>query len=231
MTLLDLYEPLFQYVCMLNRIARGTVPETIEYEALRSEIAAMLSTVDKEAGAEPLLALQAKKLRMPILFFIDSIIAESKLQCAAKWHMNRLAYAENELAGDEKFFDCLEETLQDPSPEATERLIIFYVCMGLGFVGWYASQHEYLRRKMETIAKRISGSVDIENISRICPEAYKYLDTRNLIEPPSSKIGAIALAFLALTLLACAINFYLFKIGSQGLTDSLTEILRHDLMR
>jgi type VI protein secretion system component VasF len=145
--------------------------------------------------------------------------------------MNRLAYAENELAGDEKFFDCLEETLQDPSPEATERLIIFYVCMGLGFVGWYASQHEYLRRKMETIAKRISGSVDIENISRICPEAYKYLDTRNLIEPPSSKVGAIALAFLALTLLVCAINFYLFKIGSQGLTDSLTEILRHDLMR
>lgn len=231
MTLLDLYEPLFQYVCMLNRIARGKVPESIECDALRKEITALIDSLDQSAQAYPLLAMQAKKLRMPILFFVDSIIAESKLQCAPQWHMNRLAYAENELAGDEKFFDCVEEALADPSPEATERLVFFYVCMGLGFVGWYGGQPEYLRRKMETIAKRISDSVDIADIRRICPEAYQYLDTRNLIEPPSSKIGAMLIAFLALSLIVFAVNFYLFKIGSIGLTESLREILRHDLMQ
>jgi hypothetical protein len=61
------------------------------------------------------------------------------------------------------------------------------------------------------------------------PEAYQYLDTRNLIEKPTIKIGAIALIFLALCLVVLAVNLYLFKIGSVGLAQSLHEILRHDL--
>ena len=147
-----------------------------------------------------------------------------------EWHKNRIAYARNELAGDEKFFDLLDETMNDPSPEASERLVIFYICLGLGFTGWYANQPEYLRRKMETMAKRL-GVADLERAARICPEAYKHLDTRNLIEQPSAKIGALALAFLALSIVALAVNFYLFRIGLLGLTDSLEEILRHDLMK
>ena len=67
--------------------------------------------------------------------------------------------------------------------------------------------------------------------ARICPEAYQYLDTRNLIEKPTIKIGAIALIFLALCLVVLAVNFYLFKTGSVGLAQSLHEILRHDLGR
>jgi type VI secretion system protein ImpK len=229
-TLLDLYEPLFQYICILNRITRKGSNEAIEYESLRAEIISLLDSINKRAQSEPLLALQAKKLEMPIMFFVDSIIAESDLRCAAEWHKNRIAYAHNELAGDEKFFDLLDETLNDPSPEATERLTIYFICVGLGFTGWYASQPEYLRRKMETIAKRI-GIEDLERVAHICPEAYQYLDSRNLIEPASSKIGAIALAFLALSLVALAVNFYLFRIGLVGLIESLQEILRHDLMK
>ena len=197
---------------------------------LRPEIIALLEGINKRAQAEPLLALQAGKLEMPITFFVDSIIAESNLRCAGQWHKERLAYDRNELAGDEKFFDLLDETLNDPSPEATERLVIFYVCLGLGFTGWYANQPEYLRRKMETIAKRI-GVEGLERVAHICPEAYKYVDSRNLIEAASSKIGAIAVAFLALTLVALAVNFYLFRVGLVGLTESLEEILRHDLMK
>ena len=144
MTLFDLYEPLFQYICILNRIARKGSNEAIELATLRPEIIALLEGINKRAQAEPLLALQAGKLEMPITFFVDSIIAESNLRCAGQWHKERLAYAQNELAGDEKFFDLLDETLNDPSPEATERLVIFYVCLGLGFTGWYANQPEYL---------------------------------------------------------------------------------------
>lgn len=230
MTLVDLYEPLFQYVCMLNRIGGKGSNEAIEFNSLRAEMVSVLDSINKLAQGDPLLALQAKKLEMPIIFFVDSIIAESNLRCAPQWHKDRIAYSRNELAGDEKFFDLLDEAMSDPSPEATERLIILYICMGLGFTGWYASQPEYLRRKMETLAKRI-GVAGLERAGRICPEAYKHLDARNLIEPPSSKIGAMALAFLALSIVALAVNFYLFRIGLLGLTDSLQEILRHDLMK
>ena len=228
MTLLDLYEPLFQYVCMLSRIARSG-NECIEYTALRQVIASMLATTQQQAQPDPLLALQAQKLELPIIFFVDSMIAESSLQCASEWHRNRLAYAQNELAGDEKFFDFLDETLADASAQATERLVIFFVCLGLGFTGWYATQPEYLRKKMETVAKRIAGTMDHEHAQRICPEAYQYLDPRNLIDPPSTKIGAIALAFLALCIVVIAVNFYLYLAGSKAFRLSLDEIIKHDL--
>jgi len=230
-TLLDLYEPLFQYICMLSRIAGKPGGEKIEFNALRGTIRGHLESITRNAQANPLLAQQVKKLEMAIIFFVDSMIAESKLACAAQWHQNRLAYEKDELAGDEKFFDLLDEDLNDPSKEATERLVIFYVCLGLGFTGWYATQPEYLRKKMETIAKRISGAMEPDPAARICPEAYQYLDTRNLIERPTIKIGAIALVFLALCLIVLAVNLYLFKTGPVGLAQSLQEILRHDLGR
>jgi type VI secretion system protein ImpK len=216
---------------MLSRIARKAGGEKMELNSLRATIQAHLESINKNAQANPLLALQVKKLEMPIIFFADSMIAESRLSCAAQWHQDRLAYKQNELAGDEKFFDFLDETLNDPSPEATERLVIYYVCLGIGFTGWYATQPEYLRKKMETIARRIAGTMEPDPAARICPEAYQYLDTRNLIEKPTIKIGAIAVIFLALCLVVLAVNFYLFKVGSVGFAQSLHEILRHDLGR
>ena len=199
---------------MLSRITRKAGGEKIEFNALRGTIRGHLESITRNAQANPLLALQVKKLEMATIFFVDSMIAESKLTCAAQWHQNRLAYEKDELAGDEKFFDFLDENLNDSSKEATERLVIFYVCMGL-----------------ETIAKRISDAMEPDPAARICPEAYQYLDTRNLIEKPTIKIGAIALIFLALCLVVLAVNFYLFKVGSVGLAQSLHEILRHDLSR
>ena len=230
-TLPDLYEPLFEYICVLSRIAGKPGGEKIEFNALMGTIQGHLESITRNAQANTLLALQVKKLEMATIFFVDSMIAESKLPCAAQWHQNRLAYEKDELAGDEKFFDFLDENLNDPSQEATERLVILYVCLGLGFTGWYASQPEYLRKKMETITKRISGAMEPDPAARICPEAYQYLDTRNLIERPTIKIGAIALIFLALSLIVLAVNIYLFKTGSVGLAQSLQEILRHDLGR
>jgi type IV/VI secretion system ImpK/VasF family protein len=230
-TLPDLYEPLFEYICVLSRIAGKPGGEKIEFNALRGTIQGHLESITRNAQANTLLALQVKKLEMATIFFVDSMIAESKLPCAAQWHQNRLAYEKDELAGDEKFFDFLDENLNDQSQEATERLVIFYVCLGLGFTGWYASQPEYLRKKMENIAKRISGAMEPDPAARICPEAYQYLDTRNLIERPTIKIGAIALVFLALCLIVLAVNLYLFKTGSVGLAQSLQEILRHDLAK
>src|SRR5439155_21688360 len=117
----------------------------------------------------------------------------------------------------------------DSSPAANERVVILWVCMGVRFTGSYATQPEHVRKKMETIARRSAGAMEPDPGQRICPEAYQYLDTRNLIEEPTIKIGAIVLIFLALCLVVLAVNFYLFKIGSVGLAQSLHEILRHNL--
>src|SRR5579859_830230 len=141
MTLLQLTEPLFQYVCRLNRIARRgsgqkssgdttfvtlsreaaataapMVPPrgaNLDYTVARSEIKALLEDMMSRAATDLRLSMQARKVELPLIFFVDSMIAESRLPFAAEWNQNRLAYDRQELAGDEKFFDLLDETLKE----------------------------------------------------------------------------------------------------------------------
>jgi type VI protein secretion system component VasF len=226
MTLLELCEPLFKKVCLLNRLARkgASLSTAIDPEKLRLEIKELFSDIQKQAGTKPGLAPQWQKLELPMIFFVDSMIAECGLAISANWNRNRLAYEQKELAGDEKFFDLLDDTLKDPSEEATERLQIFYTCLGLGFTGWYAGQNEYLRGKMLDISNRISSALDTNQNTRICPEAYTGVDTRDLVQQPGLGIGAIAAIFLGLCFIVLSVETYLFRAASLSLLESVAAI-------
>ena len=226
MALLELCEPLFQYVCRLNRA--GQKGAQVDYTSSRAEIKSLLDQVRSRGASDPRTKESSKYMELPLTFFVDSMIAESKLPFAAQWNKNRLAYEKNELAGDEKFFDLLEETIRDTSDEGTEKLSVFYTCIGLGFCGWYLGQPEYLRKKMLEIAPRIRQLVDSDQSAKLCPEAYEHTDTRDLIEPPARKIGAIAIAFVVLAITTLVANYYLFKKASEQLTDSLHQIVEQD---
>src|SRR4051812_17133233 len=132
--LLELYEDLFQYICRLNRVSRTDAAP--EYARIRSEIETLLSDAVRNASSDVRVLNQAKKLELPMVFFVDNIICTSRLKFAPQWAENRLAKQKyNELAGDERYFDFLESDLTDTSDEAAERLAVFYVCFGLGFMG------------------------------------------------------------------------------------------------
>ena len=138
MTLLQLTEPLFQYMCRLNRLSRRSgspkagghdtsfvalsreaaqtaaplVPArgaNLDYTVARSEIKAIFEDMMAKAASEVRLSQQARKVELPLIFFVDSMISESNLSFAAEWNQNRLAFDRQELAGDEKFFDLLED--------------------------------------------------------------------------------------------------------------------------
>jgi type VI secretion system protein ImpK len=226
MTLLELCEPVFKKVCLLNRLARegASLSTAIDSDRLRLEIKELFSDIQKRASATPGLAAQWQKLELPMIFFVDSMIAECGLSISATWNRNRIAYEQKELAGDEKFFDLLDDTLKDPSQEATERLQIFYTCLGLGFTGWYAGQNEYLRGKMLDISHRIGSVIEASQSTRICPEAYTGVDTRDLVQQPGLGIGAIAVIFLGLCFIVFSVETYLFRAASLSLLDSLAAI-------
>ena len=228
MTILEVCEPLFKKVCLLNRLGRKGGGAS-DYDKLRLEIEEMFKEMERVAGNEPLLRAQWQKLEFPLIFFVDSMIAESGLPVSAQWHQHRLAYDRKELAGDEKFFDFLDETLNDSSDEAAERLLVFYTCIGLGFTGWYASQPEYLRGKMLDISQRIRSAMETNRTARICPEAYEHVDTRDLVQPP--KLGGIAVIFVGLCLIVLTVEIYLFREASLSLTDSLTAISSQEISK
>jgi type VI secretion system protein ImpK len=247
MTLLELTEPLFQYMCRLNRLARksgagssgetaiftrsGGAPRTVslDYGVVRSEVKALLEDMQQKAEKDFKLNSQFKKVELPLLFFVDSLIAESTLPFAAQWNQKRLAYDRNELAGDEKFFDLCEEELKDPSEEASERLAVYYTCVGLGFTGIYFKQPELLRKTMLTIGPRIRRWLDADETARMCVEAYEAVDTRDLTEPPSRKLFVVGIIFISFTVAALASYIFLYRSSSNALNASLDRIVQHDL--
>ena len=131
------------------------------------------------------------------------------------------------MAGDEKFFDLLEENLKDKSPSANDRLAVFYTCLGLGFSGWYTGQPEYLRRKMKELAARLHAAGIFVETERICPDAYEKVDTRDLVEPPGTKLIGIAIALLGLIIVLFFAYGILYRDSAAKLTDALKNTIKN----
>jgi type VI protein secretion system component VasF len=220
--LLDLCEPVFQAVCRYNRTARNG--SAIEYSVLRAEVTDLLEKNADKARADIALAEQYRQVELPLMFFIDSMISEGSLSCAQEWNSHRLAFERNELAGDEKFFDLLEATIQDTKPGADERLAVFYTCIGMGFTGWYSGQPEFLRKKMLELAPRIKSFVDLDETAFITPDTYKYTNTANLPLPMAASLVPLLIVLIGLFILVVAANIVSFHQASSELVGALDTL-------
>jgi type IV/VI secretion system ImpK/VasF family protein len=223
MKLLELYENLFQYVCRLNRAAK--TPVHPEYVRVRSEIKELFNEVDRNASGDVRLHNQIRQLELSMIFFVDNLICTSRLKFAGQWAENRMAKERNELAGDERFFDFLDQDLKDTSEEAVERLAVYYACLGLGFMGMYQGQPDQIRRYMEQIFPRIRHWIDSDPRTKISEEAYRFTDTRVLTEPPSNKIILVALIFGFLSLSVLLVYYALYANAVGKLSESVDKIV------
>ncbi len=223
MKLLESYENLFQYICRLNRAAKAQAQP--EYVRVRSEIKDLLGEVSRNAAADVRLLNQVQRLELCLIFFVDNLICTSRLKFAGQWAENRLAKERNELAGDERFFDFLDQDLKDTSEDAVERLAVYYACLGLGFMGMYQGQADQIRQYMEQIFPRIRQWVDNDPRTKISEEAYKFTDKRLLTEPPSNKIILVAVIFGFLSLCVLIVYYALYKNAVGKLSDSVEVIV------
>jgi type IV/VI secretion system ImpK/VasF family protein len=219
-TLVECCEPLFQFVCRLNRSARkGVSPDAAQVKTEAKQVLAECKTRATKEGKQE----GFDKVEIILVYFLDSMIRSSALPFARQWQ--DLAAERGQMAGDEDFFDQLDTTLRDNSEQATERLAVFYTCIGLGFVGWYAGQPEVLKKKMLELSSRLRGQMDADRAARICPEAYERVNTSDLVQPPARKVVGVGIVLigLALTMFAANIALYLDRQGSMK--ASLREVL------
>lgn len=217
-TLVEICEPLFQYVCRLNRLGRKGGRS--DWGIVRSELKAIYAEMRQKAEQTPGLAGPYAEVEQVLVFFTDSMILNSKLPPGWK----PISHDLGELGFEEKFWDLLEDVLKDPSESATMRLAVFYVCIGLGFTGLYTGQPDYIRRKMLEISARMRGMIDADQAARICPDAYENVDTRNLTLPPNRSLTTLIIVLVVMvgTLLVAYVQ--LFRDASTQLTDSLRDI-------
>jgi len=219
--LTELCEPLFQYVCLLNRSARKGA--AYQPEKVRAELKALFAEMRAGARADGRLVRPYERIEPALLFFVDSMIREGRLPFASQWKDLALDYGLAD--GDERFFDQLDEALRDTSREALEILPVFYNCLGLGFVGWYAERPELIRKRMVEISAKMRGVTDSMHASRIVPEAYEHVNTANLIESQGRSLGAIGLVLFGLLAVLFAANIYLYRSSSKNLDDAVQRVI------
>ncbi len=219
--LVDVCEPLFQYVCRLNRSARKNV--NLDPIQVRSEVDSIFEGIRREAQETPGMAGLLEGVELPLIFFVDYMIKESDLSFAGLWE--EIAKERGELGGDEKFFDLLENALQDRHT-SSEQLAVFYVCMGLGFAGWYSGQPEFLRAKMDSLAARLRDQMDVDETARICADAYEHVDTSDLVRPPGRSLMGIMIILVGTVIVLIATNIALYQSATEKLNGSLDVIIK-----
>lgn len=115
MNLLQLCEPVFLYICRINRIYRngGTVPmATIQADIadLREGIQAALIQEDRSLNDA------FEQIELSLIYFIDSMLVSAGVE---EWNSNRIAVKDfNRRAGDNEFFDFLAEAEADRAGQA-----------------------------------------------------------------------------------------------------------------
>ena len=219
-------DPLFQTICRYNRIARKGSGATQDYTQVRTEIEELFEVLSRTARGDIALGEQYRRVELPLICFVDAMMSESALPFAQKWSNNRLAFGRNELAGDEKFFALLDETLAEKKEGTDERLAIYYICIGLGFTG--GNPPEFLRKKMEELAQRVRAYVDIDESAFITPASYQHTNLANLPLPMAASLVPLLIILAGLLLVVVSVNVYTFYSASSELTESLNTITAHD---
>lgn len=221
MTLLEVCEPIFQYVCRLNRSARkGVSPEMA---AVRAELKDLLSRAKAEAEAARLRD-QYEKVSRVLVFFADFTIRRSRLPFAEDWKRLSHELDPPEMAYEQKFFEMLDAELADESDAARERLAVYYACIGLGFTGLYAGRPDDLRRYMSRLSARLRGMMDADPAARICEEAYKHTLDSDWTRPPRQALVMIGIVLAGMVATLLAANVYFYRRGSADLAVSLDQI-------
>lgn len=225
-SLLTHCDPLFQMVCRYNRIARKGSGATQDYDKVRAEVEEMFDVLSRTAKGDIALGAQYRQVELPLIVFVDAMMAESALPFAQKWSNNRLAYARNELSGDEKFFTLLDETLAEKKEGTDERLAIFYICIGLGYTG--GNPPEFLRKKMEELSQRVRAYIDFDETAFITPASYQHTNVSNLPMPMAASLVPLLIVLTGLLVVVAAVNIYTFHSASSELNEALKTIMTHD---
>jgi len=220
-SLVELCDPLFQYVCRLNRLARKG--GMVEAGQLRAELKSLLNDTRLVCESVPGMGEQFAKVRLPLIYFVDFMVRESALPFARSWKHLQEEEA-REIVGDEKFFNLLDETMAEQGEAANQRLAVFYCCLGLGFTGIHLNEPEVLRRKMLGISARIRGMVDADDASKITPEAYQGVREEVLQQPVAQGIATWMILLVGMALLFVVGSYFGYNSAVSEIKESLVKI-------
>jgi type VI protein secretion system component VasF len=193
--------PLLLALCNYWQLACMDSP--VELEPFRGKIISLLEDAKQKAAFDDTLAREFSVIEKPLVFFIDYMVREGRFPFRAEWQI--LARSYNELSGDEKFFDILEDTLNHPDEKNSTAL--FFLMLGLGFDGVHRRNPAYIQHCMTVCNKKAVGQFNIFS-EPIVPEAPKKKGIFTRRRRPGIRFALIASAlFMAVCFIFNLVTF------------------------
>lgn len=215
-------DTLFQAVCRYNRIARKGSGASLDYTQVRTEVEEMFEVLARTARGDIALGEQYRRVELPLIIFVDSMMAGSALPFAQKWSNNPMAFARNERSGDDKFFALLEETLAEKKEGTDERLAIYYIAWA--WVSRAATSRTFCGRRWRSVPSACAPMSTSTNRPSSPPASYQHTNTANLPLPMAASLVPLLIILSGLLLVVVAVNVYTFYSASAELTEALTTI-------
>lgn len=213
--LVELVRPLVAHVLESCKFARAGAPITAE--TLKGEIRRMLDQIRSDCESKPALRRDFERVERPLVFFIDYTIKEGSLPFSADW--SELAREYDELSGDEKFFDMLADTLEDP--EARDRLQVFYLLLGYGFDGCHRGEGDFLERRMRLCATRFAElrPMPAKELFEASPSAS------SAIKRPRRVLSAVVTVAVTFAAIALALNAWRFGMETHDFRAAMNSCI------
>ena len=218
MTLQELTEAIFLYVCKINRVAING--GNLEYSDVRADILTMLETAQTRSKLDAQLSEMFAKIKIPLVLFIDFVLVDSGVNFAMQWHRNSLA----KLFGieNENFFFYLSGALEETSLESDQILLFYYACFGLGLEVDAGS--EDASGIMSSLLPRIKNRIELNAASRVTQSAYENVNTANMIKPIGGKLSVIVLVFAVFMLSVFGSVIVMYKESSARMSGAIDSI-------
>lgn len=223
--IIDVCEPVFLYVCELNRLGREGVHQ--EFSAVRHRVNELLDQCQETASVSNRLAAQWKEIEPALCCFLDSMIEDANLSCSREWAERRLAEEKcTILSGDDTFFVLLDDELEqkDTNGEVRERLEFYYACLRLGFAGRYQDDPDQLNRYNQRVAGRVQHLLKKGVHDLFTPDAYEHTDRRPLnMDTAPAAWGVVILTGTFLIFFFVLIGFF-YKSSARNLESAIETI-------
>lgn len=232
---IEICEELFQYICMLTRSAERE--GRLDRLQIVRRVGGIMDRIEADIYQHNL-GSQWDTVKQVLVYFVDYMLASSKLRLAGEWSDNRLAdqmFGNAQMAGDEKFYHLLVESLQYGDRAMDDVLALFYMCLGLGFVGVPPRSHlsatldipldfddtQIINRMMQLIKNKIQIR---DEQDRLLDRREYQVDATDMRQRPGMSVAIVFSVVCVLLVFLVIANGRLFDGYTQELEASLIMI-------
>lgn len=222
MTLIEHSEPIFQFVCRLERIARseGALDATLSLNSLKRDVDRLFRRFDYEAIHDDDFEGDVEQWKQLLRHFVDTLIARSGLSLSDEWKREFLA-AEHDQTGD--FFRALEIALGRNDLEAKHQLQVFHTCIGLGYAS--DTKNESQLDAIHLLEERVEQIAPTAELNRLSPNAYEHTNDQNYMDRPLPKLVFFGMLLLCLLGIVFFLIFESYTSASQELVNAVDSVL------